>query len=291
MIKKIVYIASFMLLMSTYLWAHDPKNQSYAPSYAEVKLESMDFKNSNQKEDAKRATLTLQHQIQKHCLKVAYEKSTTNTKQPPLLENLHVNKLYLKYTYHLNEKHFFNAGYISVEDNLVPTDGGKVYSLGYTLTLNAKSNFKIAGYYSHYDIFDAYQADVQYQNINQINGFKTSLIFEGKYIHIDACQSGFCANAKEDYFTPGIRLKAAKNGYFIHAGAFFGKRAFAIMNEGFMLQHHAMEFSQTYMAGMGKRWKNFGIKLRYITQKAQELPYNNDGVDVKNIAGILAYYF
>ncbi len=289
--KRVFWIVLIAVLYSSLIYAHDPKNQSTVPSYLELKLEQLDFKNSNQKEDGNRATLTLQHQIAKHCYKAAYEKATTQTKQPPMREDLEVSKIYFKYTYHLNENHYFNAGYITVKDNIVPTDGGKVYSLGYSYTLNKRSNLKIDGYYSHYDIFNTYQADLRYQRLALINGFKTSLILEAKYININNCQDGFCANAQENYFTPGIRLKASKNGYFIHGGAFFGKRAFAVINDGFMLQHHAMEFSKIYMIGMGKRWKQFGLKIRYISQEAKELPYNNDGVNVTNLSAMLTYYF
>ena len=289
--KNSFFITFALLLYSNFIYAHDPKDISTVPSFIEIKLEHLDFKASKQKTDGNRATITLQHQIDKHCLKGAYAVAGTHTKQPPLNKDLSVNTLYLLYTYHLSEQHLFNVGYITVQDNLVPTDGGRIYSLGYTYKLAKKTNLNLTGYYSHYDIFDAYQADLRYQQNNYINGFMTSVIVEGKYINIQECQSPFCTNAQQDYFTPGIRLKAVKNGYFLHGGAYFGKRAFAVMNDGFMLQHHAMEFSQTYMLGIGKRWSDFAIKFRYLSQKAEELPLKNSGVGVNNIAGTLMYYF
>jgi hypothetical protein len=289
--KKNIIGAALLCGLVTALYAHDPKDQSTVPSYAEFKAEQLDFKNSRQKKDGARYTATLQHQVDSHCFKVAFEMTTTNTKKPPLTEDLDVEKFYLRYTYHLNKQHIFNAGYIAVQDNLVPTDGGNVFNLGYNYILNQNSNIKFNLYYSHYDIFHSYQGDLAYQYTDVFDGFKTSMILEGKYIQIGDCQSGFCANAKEHYFTPGLRLKVIKNGYFIHGGAYFGKRAFAVMGEGFMLQHHAMEFSQTYMMGVGKRWKKYAVKFRYITQEAEELPYKNSGVTVKNLAMMLSYYF
>ncbi len=289
--KNSFFITLALLLYSNIIYAHDPKNISTVPSFVEIKFEHLDFKESKQKTAGNRATITLQHQIDKHCLKGAYEVAQTHTKQPPLTEDLRVNKLYLLYTYHLSEQHLFNVGYITLQDNLVPTDGAKVYSLGYTYELTKTNNMNVTAYYSHYDIFDAYQTDLRYQQNNYINGLMISFILEGKYINIHDCQSPFCANAEKDYFTPGIRLKAIKNGYFLHGGAYFGKRAFAVMNDGFMLQHHAMEFSQTYMIGIGKRWKDFAVKFRYLSQKAEELPLKNSGVGVNNIAGAVMYYF
>ena len=106
--KKNIIIATLLCSLFSTLQAHDPKNQSTVPSYAEFKVQQLDFKNSRQKKDGTRYTLTLQHQVDAHCFKTAFEMGTTNTKQPPLPEDLDVEKFYLRYTYHLDKEHIFN---------------------------------------------------------------------------------------------------------------------------------------------------------------------------------------
>ena len=58
-----------------------------------------------------------------------------------------------------------------------------------------------------------------------------------------------------------------------------------------MLQHHAMEFDRTYMAGIGKRFDDIELKVRYVHQRAKELPLNNSGVDVDAMSLRVAYFF
>ncbi len=75
------------------------------------------------------------------------------------------------------------------------------------------------------------------------------------------------------------------------AGAFFGKRVFAVMNDGFRVQHHAMEFDKTYMIGVGKHFGDVDLTLKYVYQEATEIPINNDNVKVGNIILQLGYRF
>jgi len=39
-------------------------------------------------------------------------------------------------------------------------------------------------------------------------------------------------------------MHAYYHDYHMGVGAFFGKRVFAVMNDGFKVQHHAMEFKR-----------------------------------------------
>ena len=63
------------------------------------------------------------------------------------------------------------------------------------------------------------------------------------------------------------------------------------MQDGFKIQHHAMEFNKTYMLGIGKNIDDFMVSLRYIYQEATELPMQNKNVNVKNIVTTFTYKF
>ena len=63
------------------------------------------------------------------------------------------------------------------------------------------------------------------------------------------------------------------------------------MNDGFKIQHHAMEFDRTYAVGMGKKISDVMLRLQYIYQRATELPMQNEGVEVSNIRLIANYRF
>ncbi len=87
------------------------------------------------------------------------------------------------------------------------------------------------------------------------------------------------------------KLHTHYNDWHFGAAAFFGRRAFAVMNDGFKLQHHAMEFDRTYAVGVGKNIGNAVVRLQYIYQRATELPIQNANVEVRNIRLLLNYKF
>jgi len=59
------------------------------------------------------------------------------------------------------------------------------------------------------------------------------------------------------------------------------------MNDGFKLQHHAMEFDRTYAIGVGKSISDFILRVQYIYQRAEELPMQNNNVEIDNIRFLL----
>jgi len=121
---------------------------------------------------------------------------------------------------------------------------------------------------------------------------KTFTTVVGKYIRLQNKESNpFSANAQDDYFTPGLKIHAHYNEYHMGAGVFFGKRAFAVMNDGFKIQDHAMEFNETYMLGVGKHFADLDVSLKYVYQVATEIPINHDNVKAKNLILQVAYRF
>jgi hypothetical protein len=250
--------------------------------------ENFNFENSKKKDNGKRFDTLIDYKTDNTLYQFMYEKTDTDTFKPPLTKNLHVNKYYLKYSYKIGNKDVFTASYASIDDNIMKeTDGGHIYGLGYK-----NGMFGLNQYFSDYENFNVYQTDLKYTFRKAFGEMKTSATLLGKYIHLqDKNSNDFSANAQEDYFTPGIKIHTHYKDYHLGAGAFFGKRAFAVMNDGFRIQHHAMEFDETYMFGLGKHFTDLDVNLRYIYQKATELPINNDDVKVKNITIQIGYHF
>jgi hypothetical protein len=250
--------------------------------------ENLDFDNSVKKDKGQKYGLELSYRMEKNLYQVAYEKTDTKTFKPPLNQNLHVNKYYFKYTRSLDDMQALTASYATIDDNLMKeTDGGYIYGLGYRY-----GDLEFTQYLSDYKHFNVYQTDVKYIYKKRVGGFKTATAFIGKYIHLqDRESNGFSKNAKENYFTPGIKFHAHYEDYHFGAGAFFGKRIFAVMNDGFRVQHHAMEFNETYMVGVGKHFDNLDLTLKYVYQNATEIPIDNENVKVKNVMLQLRYRF
>lgn len=262
-------------------------------SYAEgttfkLTYENFDFENSLKKYKGKRFGFILSHRDSNSLYQLAYDKTNTETFKPPLMSDLHVNKYYLKYSLKLDDKQLLSVSYATIDDNIMKeTDGGHIYGLGYQY-----GAVTLTQYLSDYEHFNVYQTDLKYTFTQTFGDLFTSATLLGKYIHLDDKNSNtFSANAKEDYFTPGLKVHAHYNEYHIGAGAFLGKRIFAMMNDGFRVQHHAMEFDETYMVGIGKHFGDLDLTLKYIYQSATEIPIHNEDVKVKNVMMQLGYRF
>jgi len=183
--KKIHYI-----LMTTLLYT-----LSYAESTTlKLSYENLNFDNSMKKDQGKVYGLALDYKTSDALYQIAYEKTNTDTFQPPLTQDLHVNKYYLKYTRMLDDKQSFSVSYATIDDNLMKeTDGGDIYGVGYKY-----GAFGLTQYLSNYDHFNVYQTDVKYKFKKAFGDFKTSAIVLGKYIHLQDRESNpFSANAKE----------------------------------------------------------------------------------------------
>ncbi|HIP18674.1 MAG TPA: hypothetical protein EYG78_04990 [Sulfurovum sp.] len=275
------------LLLSTYLGAQTI--HSSVLTYAEYK----NFENSVQKEDGVVYGVGADIHVDQSAYRFAYEYGNTNTKQPPLKEDLRTDKLFLKYSYDLQNNFEFNVNYINIlGDNIAITDGGQTYGLG--LTYHIKKNFltNFTQYYTHYDDFDVFQSDLKLEYKMKINAVKIKLTSITKYLDLDETNpNGFTKNADDHYLTSGIKLHLHYEGYHFGAAAYFGKRVFAIMNDGFRIQHHAMEFDRNYAVGVGKNISDFVVRFQYIYGRAEELPMQNENVEVNNFRLLLNYKF
>ncbi|MCD6173120.1 MAG: hypothetical protein J7J96_04915 [Sulfurimonas sp.] len=255
--------------------------------------ESKSFSNSVQKEDATVYGIGADIHLNNSTYKITYEKASTNTKQPPLTKDLHIDKLFLKYGYKLNKDFMININYINImNDNIALTDEGKSYGVGLTYHANKKLTTNFTQFYSNYEDFSVHQSDLRVDFKTKINDIKMKITSITKYINIDEKnKTTWTKNAKDHYLTTGLKIHSHYKSYHLGAGVFFGKRVFAIMNDGFKIQHHAMEFDRTYAIGIGKSINNFVFRTQYIYQRATELPMLNENVKVKVLRLIANYKF
>jgi len=277
-----------LILFSSALFAHSTTTQMRSS------IESIDFKNSVQKYSGIVIGVGTTLLVDKSLFQATYEYTKTDTKQPPLSADLKVNKLYFKYSYTLNQNWNINLHYLNVlSDNIAPTAHGKSYALGITYNFTPKSSLNFTQYLSDYKDFDVYQSEVKFEQKIKIDNFKTDLSAISKFIHLDDYESNaFSKNAKEDYATYGFKVHSHYASYHLGLGAYFGKRAFAIMNDGFKMQHHAMEFDRTYAGGIGKTFNKLTLRVQYTYQRATELPLQNGKkVDIANSRVLLNYKF
>ncbi len=248
--------------------------------------ENFNFENSKKKDNGDRFRAAINHKTDDNLYQFVYEKTHTDTFKPPLTKDLHVNKYFLKYTRKLDDQQSLSLSYITIDDNIMKeVDGGNIYGLAYKY-----GAFGLTQYLSDYDHFNVYQTDMKYTFKKAFAEIKIFTTVLGKYIHLqDKNSNPFSANAKNNYFTPGLKIHAHYHDYHMGAGAFFGKRAFAVMYDGFKVQHHAMEINETYMLGIGKHFGDLDVSLHYVYQVATEIPINNDNVKAKNIIFQLSY--
>ncbi len=256
-------------------------------------LESKSFTNSKQKEDGITYGVGADMHYKDSAYKITYEHTDTNTKQPPLPYDLKIDKLFLKYGYEFNDTFRVNLNYISIlNDNLAITDGGNIYGIGFSYIPYKHLSSNFTQYFSDYDDFNVYQSDLRIDYSTHLDEMHIKISSITKYINIDEeNQNKFTKNAKDDYLTTGIKLHAHYKSYHFGAGAYFGKRVFAIMDDGFKVQHHAMEIKETYALGVGKVFSPFIVRFQYIYQKATELSIQNPNVKVDTFRFVGNYKF
>jgi hypothetical protein len=245
-----------------------------------VGYERVDFDHSVKKDRGWRASLFGHTGSGKNGFEGLVEKSRIDTFKPPAPKDLQVTKIGLRYLRAFEDSGTLALSFATIDDNLMhETDGGKIYGLAYQ-----KGPWRIAQYLSDYRHFDVWQTEAGYRTLKSYEGMKVGAEVLAKYIHLEDRKSNpFSRNARPDYFTPGFFLSCHTRGWHARAGAFFGRRIFAVMRNGLIAQHHAMEFTRTWMAAVAKDLGQARLTLRYVYQKADEIPAHNDGVTVQSV--------
>ncbi len=281
---------TLLLALSTSLFAElsDTVHSSISTYY-----ETKSFTSSVQKDDGVVYGAGADIHYNHSAYKITYEHAATNTKQPPMQKDLKIDKLFLKYAYELNSNIAINFNYIGVlNDNIAITDGGNIYALGLSYNVSKSISTNFTQFYSDYDDFNVNQSDLRVDFKINIDDFDLKISSITKYITLDEeSPNGFTKYAQNSYLTTGLKLHSHYGSYHFGVGAYFGDRVFAIMDDGFKIQHHAMEIKETYALGVGKVFKPFIFRVQYIYQKADELPAQNQDVTVDTYRFVANYKF
>lgn len=294
MIKKIFFLISFFLFSQ--LFAHDYHNLM-PNTMLKTSVGYSDFTGSKQKTDARIYTVSVHSKIDSHKIELQHLYSHVHTVQPPLTKDLEVSKTFGRYSYELSKQHSLNVSFMDISDNLVPTDNGKIYGLGYIYKVPHYARVLLNQYRSEYDDFSVDQSDVNMQFHREVGEWEFDVNVMAKYISLNGYSNTifnpkFKGTEPEDtYFTSGVKFHTAYKSYHAGVGAFFGDRLFTVMNNGFSAQHHAMRFTQGYFVTVGKKFKGFNVIGKYSHQKADELPLNNFDVGVESYRLGLSYKF
>lgn len=262
-------------------------------SSASVFLESTEFTNSKQKTQGKVYGFQGDLHLDAHEIRAGYEEARTDTRQPPLKEDLHTKKLFLRYAYAPNDTWSFNANTLYVaKDNIAPTEHAKAYGAGITFVPHKKFALNFTQLHVDYGTFHTRQSDVQLDFKTRIDELRLKLTSLTHYIAMeDYTNDPFTKNADKNYLSSALKLHMHYKSYHFGAAAYTGKRLFAVMDEGMKIQHHAMEFDRTYAAGVGKDFGNFVVRLQHVYQRAEEIPMQNKNVIVRNTKAALSYRF
>lgn len=253
-----------------------------------------DYDNSKTKTNGKTIDYRFLHNFESSQIVINYEDSLTkreNEITKAKLTSLEVEKLSMKYLYHISDELSFKTSFINIEDNLAPTDDGKIYGLGLIKNMNSSTGIKIDTYLSDYEDFNVNQYDLTFVKKFKLDNINLEAQLGSKYININGQNYGNYV-LKDNYFLSYfLNLNANYNGFIFGLGFMNGDRLFAIQEDGLKVEHHALEQNKTYMVSLGKKFKNIDLISRYIYSNSNELPENRNDVKSQFVSLGLNYKF
>ena len=253
-----------------------------------------DYDNSKTKTNGKTIDYRFLHNFESSQIVINYEVSLTkreNEITKAKLTSLEVEKLSMKYLYHISDELSFKTSFINIEDNLAPTDDGKIYGLGLIKNMNSSTGIKIDTYLSDYEDFNVNQYDLTFVKKFKLDNINLEAQLGSKYININGQNYGNYI-LKDNYFLSYfLNLNANYNGFIFGLGFMNGDRLFAIQEDGLKVEHHALEQNKTYMVSLGKKFKNIDLISRYIYSNSNELPENRNDVKSQFVSLGLNYKF
>ena len=253
-----------------------------------------DYDNSKTKTNGKTIDYRFLHNFESSQIVINYEDSLTkreNEITKAKLTSLEVEKLSMKYLYHISDELSFKTSFINIEDNLAPTDDGKIYGLGLIKNMNSSTGKKIDRYLNDYEDFNVNQYDLTFVKKFKLDNINLEAQLGSKYININGQNYGNYI-LKDNYFLSYfLNLNANYNGFIFGLGFMNGDRLFAIQEDGLKVEHHALEQNKTYMVSLGKKFKNIDLISRYIYSNSNELPENRNDVKSQFVSLGLNYKF
>ncbi len=248
-----------------------------------------DYDNSKTKIDGKTYDAEMRHRFDESLFTFHYENSSADRiGTNPTLE---IDKISLLYRYDITTDVSLKGSYLTINDNIAPTDDGKVYGLGFGYKFNEKLVGMVDYYHSDYKAFDVAQVDISLSQIFKIGDVVSKVMLSAKKIDIDGTRYGNYGFKDKDYTTYGINVSANYNGYIATIGTMVGKRLFAVLEEGMRVQHHAVEQDKSYALSFGKKFKSSDVFVKYAYQNGDELSENRKDVDTKTTSLNIIYKF
>ncbi|MFA6742449.1 MAG: hypothetical protein WCR78_13280 [Arcobacteraceae bacterium] len=280
--KKILFTGA---LLTSCLLANSEISTSYTYK---------DYENSKTKTQGKTLDYRLLHNFENSQIAVNYEDSLTkreNEVTKAKLISLEVEKLSMKYLYNIRNDLSFKTSFMNIEDNLAPTDNGKIYGLGLIKSIDNFNDIKVDTYLSNYADFNVNQYDLTFVKKFKFNDINFMGQTGVKYIDINGSKYGNYS-LKDNYYTSYFfNLNANYNSFIFGLGFMNGDRLFAVQEDGLKVEHHGLEQSKNYMVSLGKKFKDIDIISKYIYSNSDELPENRNDVKSQFVSLGLTYKF
>ena len=280
--KKILFTGA---LLTSCLLANSEISTSYTYK---------DYENSKTKTQGKTLDYRLLHNFENSQIAVNYEDSLTkreNEVTKAKLISLEVEKLSMKYLYNIRNDLSFKTSFMNIEDNLAPTDNGKIYGLGLIKSIDNFNDIKVDTYLSNYADFNVNQYDLTFVKKFKFNDINFMGQTGVKYIDINGSEYGNYT-LKDNYYTSYFfNLNANYNSFIFGLGFMNGDRLFAVQEDGLKVEHHGLEQSKNYMVSLGKKFKDIDIISKYIYSNSDELPENRNDVKSQFVSLGLTYKF
>lgn len=280
--KKILVTTA---LLSSYLLANSEISTYYTYK---------DYDNSKTKTEGKTLDYRLLHNFQNSELTINYEDSLTkreNELTKIKMTSLEIEKLSMKYLYHISNDLSIKTSFINIEDNLAPTDNGKVYGFGFNKNIDSSNQIKLDTYLSDYEDFNVNQYDFTFIKKFRFENINFQAQTGIKYIDINGEKYQNYILEDNYYMSYFLNLNANYNGFILGLGVINGDRLFSVQEDGLKVEHHALEQNKTYLVSLGKKFQNIDVITKYIYSNSKELPENRDDVSSKFFTFGLNYKF
>lgn len=247
-----------------------------------------DYSGSVEKRSGLEHDLGLSRTFDRFSLGLGYQYATADRFESP---DLRVTKPSLTLGYAFGENINGSATYLRINDNLAPTDDGRIYSAAlHVRGLPGRLSTHLGVHFSDYDFFDASQLDLALGTSMSIQDMKLSIKAGVKYISLDRERNTkYIQNAESTYLAPEFGLRLGKNGYFGMLGI-VGSRVFEVADEGLKVSHHATELRRSYLLALGKQTKSLDLQLMLGHHLATELPPAHD-LHINTLAVRMNYRF
>jgi len=263
-----------------------------ASDFIEMSVSLKDCENSFKKYGGKTYSFFGEKEFGNSTFNLKYIDILEDTKKPPMSKDLSVQKLALKYRYRVSQNMQVGLTYLNITDNLMPTDGGEMFGLGLNYK-KAKYKFASDFYKVIYDDFSVNQIDFSIAKKFKFGKFKfiSKSIFIDNYTNTIFNPKSKIENAKDKYQLFGLMFSKQYKSYFGSIGGFLGNRLFAIMNNGYIVQHHSMEVGNSFAVAFGKKFRNLKVTLKYNQHTSKSLPINNENIKFKMTTLSARYFF